>query len=146
MNRADALAARRARLLALVDFPVLLPAGLPRVRNFASNLYPYRAESHFLYFAGRPIEGAALVFRAGNAVLQRQNSAYLSAWLEGFRFLESQGITPSTQDSKGAFNNASVGVTVGLGYQIKGRMRLGVEHSFVGGPISASQVYLGSSF
>jgi Xaa-Pro aminopeptidase len=34
--------------------------GRARARNFAANRYPFRAESHFLYFVGRPLEGAVL--------------------------------------------------------------------------------------
>jgi Xaa-Pro aminopeptidase len=34
---------------------------MPRPRNFAHNPYPFRAESHFLYFVGASLEGAVLV-------------------------------------------------------------------------------------
>lgn len=84
--------------------------------------------------------------RFGDPVVSRQNTPFLATWLESFHFLETRGTQPSTQDSEGAFNNTAVGVTLGLGYQIEGRMRFGVEHSFIGGPTSSSQVYLGSSF
>ena len=45
--------------------PALLPAGRPRPRNYLANTYPFRASSHFLYFVGRPLEGAALWLDGG---------------------------------------------------------------------------------
>jgi len=36
-------------------------AGWARPRNFAHNVYPFRAESHFLYLTGLSLEGAILV-------------------------------------------------------------------------------------
>ena len=57
----SAFTRRRQRLDALLPGPKLLPAGLPRPRNFAHNPYPFRAESHFLYLVGRGIEGALLL-------------------------------------------------------------------------------------
>ena len=47
----------------------MLVSGLSRPRNFAGNRYPFRAESHFLYFVGRAIEGAALLVQPGGATL-----------------------------------------------------------------------------
>ena len=57
---ASTLKARRRRLAKLIDFPILLWSGTPKPRNFAANIYPYRASSHFLYFAGIPLENAAI--------------------------------------------------------------------------------------
>ncbi len=57
---ASILKARRRRLAKLIDFPVLLWSGTAKSRNFAANIYPYRASSHFLYFAGIPLENAAI--------------------------------------------------------------------------------------
>lgn len=57
---ASILQARRRRLAKLIDFPVLLWSGTAKPRNFAANIYPYRASSHFLYFAGIPLENAAI--------------------------------------------------------------------------------------
>jgi Xaa-Pro aminopeptidase len=56
-----AFAERRARLDARLSGPKLFASGLPRPRNFAHNPYPFRAESHFLYFVGASLEGAVLV-------------------------------------------------------------------------------------
>ncbi len=57
---ADTLKSRRQRLAQIIDFPVLLWSGTAKPRNFAANIYPYRASSHFLYFAGLPLENAAI--------------------------------------------------------------------------------------
>ncbi len=57
---ANILKARRQRLSKIIDFPVLLWSGTAKPRNFAANIYPYRASSHFLYFAGLPLENAAI--------------------------------------------------------------------------------------
>ncbi len=56
-----AFAERRRRLRESFAGPALVVSGLRRPRNFAHNLYPFRAESHFLYLVGRALEGAALL-------------------------------------------------------------------------------------
>ena len=61
----SAFAARRQRLSARFSAPALFVSGLSRPRNFAGNRYPFRAESHFLYFVGRALEGAALLIAPG---------------------------------------------------------------------------------
>jgi Xaa-Pro aminopeptidase len=49
--------------------PVILASGWARPRNFAHNVYPFRAESHFLYFVGAHIEGALLSLSGSSACL-----------------------------------------------------------------------------
>lgn len=44
-------------------------AGQSRPRNFQHNRFPFRAESHFLYFVGRSIEDAALLVEPQGATL-----------------------------------------------------------------------------
>ncbi|MDJ1185743.1 aminopeptidase P family protein [Roseofilum casamattae] len=51
---------RRKHLAEQIDFPVLLWSGKPSPRNFPANIYPFRANSHFLYFAGVSIPNAAI--------------------------------------------------------------------------------------
>lgn len=51
---------RRQRLAKLIDFPAILWSGGQIPRNFAANPFPFRASSHFLYFAGIPLENAAI--------------------------------------------------------------------------------------
>jgi Xaa-Pro aminopeptidase len=63
------LAHRRHRLSSLVSFPVLLWSGQSSSRNFPANVYPFRASSHFLYFAGLPLTNAILYFNAGQITL-----------------------------------------------------------------------------
>src|SRR4051794_10274455 len=56
----DAHAARRDRLAAALGArPALIVAGGARPRNYAANVYPYRAASHFLYLFGLPLRGGA---------------------------------------------------------------------------------------
>jgi Xaa-Pro aminopeptidase len=62
-------AARRRALAERLSTPALLAAGLPKSRNYRANRYPFRASSHFLYFAGAPIPGAALLLDEGRATL-----------------------------------------------------------------------------
>jgi Xaa-Pro aminopeptidase len=62
-------AARRERLARRLREPAVFFAGRARVRNFAANRYPFRAESHFLYFVGRALEGAALVVAPAGSTL-----------------------------------------------------------------------------
>lgn len=58
-----ATSARRDRLAKLLgNRPALIAAGAPRPRNYAANLYPYRASSHFLYLFGRPLRGGLTVY------------------------------------------------------------------------------------
>jgi Xaa-Pro aminopeptidase len=64
-----ALRRRRERLAASFASPALLAAGLPRARNYPANPYPFRAESHYLYFAGTSIPGAALLIDGPRSVL-----------------------------------------------------------------------------
>jgi Xaa-Pro aminopeptidase len=64
-----AFRARRERLAQGLDRPALFFSGRARPRNFAANRYPFRAESHFLYFVGRSLEESVLVVRPDGATL-----------------------------------------------------------------------------
>jgi Xaa-Pro aminopeptidase len=66
---ASAFSARRARLGARLATPALIASGFSRARNFPSNRYPFRAESHFLYLVGAQLEGAALLVEPGACTL-----------------------------------------------------------------------------
>lgn len=46
-----------------------LGSGLRRVRNFEANPFPFRADSHFLYFTGVHLEAAVLYFADGETTL-----------------------------------------------------------------------------
>jgi Xaa-Pro aminopeptidase len=60
---------RREKLAQLLDAPVLLWSGDRPSRNFPANHYPFRASSHFLYFAGLPLENAILHLQNGRLTL-----------------------------------------------------------------------------
>lgn len=71
-SAATVFASRRQLLLAELkrrspeqDLEFVFSAGWSRPRNFAHNVYPFRAESHFLYLLGRHLEGAILHFGNG---------------------------------------------------------------------------------
>jgi Xaa-Pro aminopeptidase len=59
----EACARRRGLLAAaLGNRPALVAAGSPRPRNYAANVYPFRASSHFLYLFGAPLRGGVAVY------------------------------------------------------------------------------------
>lgn len=57
---AEILQHRRQQLARSIDFPVILWSGDSSSRNFPANTYPFRASSHFLYFAGLPLSDSAI--------------------------------------------------------------------------------------
>lgn len=65
----DTLRHRRQKLSYLIDFPAILWSGCTSSRNFPANIYPFRASSHFLYFAGFPLENAAIRLSEGRLEL-----------------------------------------------------------------------------
>ena len=66
---ADILRQRRQRLAEQIDFPVLLWSGGSSSRNFPANVFPFRASSHFLYFAGLPLANTAIHLQDGKLTL-----------------------------------------------------------------------------
>ncbi len=60
---------RRQKLASLIDFPVILWSGRSIPRNYPALTYPFRASSHFLYFAGLPLENAAIRLESGKLEL-----------------------------------------------------------------------------
>jgi Xaa-Pro aminopeptidase len=69
MTSISALTQRRRALAARFPHPALLWSGQPVARNFPANVYPFRANSHFLYFAGCSLPQVALRLEAGQATL-----------------------------------------------------------------------------
>ncbi|MBW4478357.1 MAG: aminopeptidase P family protein [Tolypothrix brevis GSE-NOS-MK-07-07A] len=65
----DTLRQRRQKLASLIDFPVILWSGNSSPRNFPANVFPFRASSHFLYFAGLPLPNAVIRLEAGKLEL-----------------------------------------------------------------------------
>lgn len=70
---ANALYQRRKKLAELVDFPVMLWSGGVRSRNFPANIYPFRASSHFLYFAGISLVDTIIYLEGGKMTLFMDN-------------------------------------------------------------------------
>lgn len=64
---------RRQSLAALLDSPVLLWSGGALSRNFPANRFPFRASSHFLYFAGVPLQNAVIYLHQGQLTLFMDN-------------------------------------------------------------------------
>lgn len=60
---------RRDRLATQLDCPALLWSGCAPARNFPANRFPFRASSHFLYFAGIPLENAVISLDGGHLEL-----------------------------------------------------------------------------
>jgi Xaa-Pro aminopeptidase len=73
MNLSLSLQQRRKQLARLLDYPVILWSGKPLSRNFPANYYPFRANSHFLYFAGLQLENTAIALKNGKLILFKDN-------------------------------------------------------------------------
>jgi len=79
----DTLRHRRQKLSYLIDFPAILWSGCASPRNFPANIYPFRASSHFLYFAGFPLENAAIRLWEGRLELFMDDASPGSALWHG---------------------------------------------------------------
>ncbi|WP_413161980.1 aminopeptidase P family protein [Capilliphycus salinus ALCB114379] len=80
---AQALRSRREQLAKLINFPVVLWSGGYRSRNFPANTYPFRASSHFLYFAGLPLENTVIRLENGQLHLFKDDPPASSALWHG---------------------------------------------------------------
>lgn len=80
---ATTLRDRRQRLARIIDFPVILWSGQRSPRNFPANPFPFRASSHFLYFAGLPLENAAIFLNNGKLELFVDEASPSSALWHG---------------------------------------------------------------
>jgi Xaa-Pro aminopeptidase len=65
----NALHQRRQKLASLINFPAILWSGSSIARNYPALKLPFRASSHFLYFAGLPLENAAIRLESGKLEL-----------------------------------------------------------------------------
>lgn len=61
---------RRAALAGAIRRPMILFAGQPRARHYATNTHPFRAGSSYLYFGGPPVAGAAVFVEPGSDGVQ----------------------------------------------------------------------------
>jgi Xaa-Pro aminopeptidase/Xaa-Pro dipeptidase len=82
---AEVLRQRRERLAHHFPDPVLLWSGRATSRNFPANTYPYRASSHFLYFAGVPLENAVIRLEHGELQLFMDDPSAASMLWHGER-------------------------------------------------------------
>ncbi|MEM9925409.1 MAG: aminopeptidase P family protein [Cyanobacteria bacterium P01_D01_bin.50] len=80
---AEILRQRREKLTQLIDFPAILWSGSRSPRNFAANPFRHRPSSHFLYFAGLPLENAVIRLEAGKLQLFMDNPPASSALWHG---------------------------------------------------------------
>ncbi|AFZ44369.1 peptidase M24 [Halothece sp. PCC 7418] len=64
---------RRQKLAQTFPDPVLLWSGCAPSRNFPANTFPFRASSHFLYFAGLNLEDAVIELDNGKLTLFLNN-------------------------------------------------------------------------
>lgn len=69
MTLASTLKQRRQQLAKYLDTPVMLWSGQATPRNFPANTHPFRPSSHFLYFAGLPLENAVIHLADGQLTL-----------------------------------------------------------------------------
>ncbi|WP_019498170.1 aminopeptidase P family protein [Pseudanabaena sp. PCC 6802] len=90
MSLPETLRDRRQKLANLCPHPVILWSGQSHARNFPHNTYPFRASSHFLYFAGLPIENAAIRLASGKLELFIDESSPDSALWHGEMPLRSE--------------------------------------------------------
>ncbi|MGK7876599.1 MAG: aminopeptidase P family protein [Xenococcaceae cyanobacterium] len=74
---------RRQRLAQLIEIPVILWSGRALSRNFPANCFPFRASSHFLYFAGLPLENATIRLENGKLELFMDEASPDSALWHG---------------------------------------------------------------
>jgi len=79
----EVVRSRRQRLAELINFPVILWSGRSSPRNFPANLFSFRASSHFLYFAGLPVENAAIRLENGTTTLFMEPASPASALWHG---------------------------------------------------------------
>lgn len=80
---ADTLRQRRIALAQLIDVPAVLWSGQSSPRNFSANVYPFRASSHFLYFAGLPLPNVAIRIEQGRLSLFMDNPTSASILWHG---------------------------------------------------------------
>ncbi len=74
---------RWQRLGDRLNTPVLLWSGSASARNFSANHHPFRASSHFLYFAGVPLQDAVIHLHQGQLTLFTEDATPADALWHG---------------------------------------------------------------
>ena len=80
---ATTLKQRRQTLGDRLTSPVLLWSGAAPARNFPANHHPFRASSHFLYFAGVPLQDAVIHLHQGQLTLFMEDATPADALWHG---------------------------------------------------------------
>ena len=78
-----ALKQRRHKLGDRLPTPVLLWSGSASPRNFLANHHPFRASSHFLYFAGVPLQDAVIHLHRDQLTLFMEDATPVDALWHG---------------------------------------------------------------
>jgi Xaa-Pro aminopeptidase len=117
----DILRQRRQLLAKQIQLPVLLWAGDRPSRNFPANKYPFRASSHFLYFARRALEHAVIHLQDGRLTLFLDEAPSHSAlW---------HGSTPKRDDIAASIGADAAYPLVELSRWSKNAVTIGVPSS-----------------
>ncbi|MDB9529098.1 aminopeptidase P family protein [Oscillatoria sp. CS-180] len=119
---AETLRSRRERLAERINFPVMLWSGRPRARNFPANTYPFRANSHFLYFAGMSLTNAVIRLDGKRLTLFMDDSTVEDAlWhgpmptcVEVANIIGAEAALPMSELPKAAQNVATIPVQDGI--------------------------------
>ncbi|NER00633.1 MAG: aminopeptidase P family protein [Cyanothece sp. SIO2G6] len=74
---------RRQQLSVLFKHPAVFWSGEAPSRNFPANTYPFRANSHFLYFTGYSCQNAAVCLQGGTLTLYVDEPSEASALWHG---------------------------------------------------------------
>ncbi len=90
---------RRADLASSLSRPLVILAGQPRARKYATNTHPFRAASSYLYFGGPRIEGGAIVIEPGS---DGNNGCALVRSVMGFDDIVWIGCAPSDEQLSSA--------------------------------------------
>ena len=121
---------RREKLAQLIDIPVILWSGKHLSRNFPANQYPFRASSHFLYFAGLSLANTAIRLENGNLELFMDNPPADAALWQGEMptreeigsIIGAKGCYPLEKLSSRALGAATVGVQDTFTWQHQSRV------------------------
>ena len=116
---------RRDKLAKLIQHPVILWSGSRLGRNFAANQFPFRASSHFLYFAGLPLPNAAIYLKDGRLELYIDNPPPSATLWHGStptreeigEIIGADGVYPLADLAEKARDAATIGVQDNITYQ-----------------------------
>ncbi len=116
---------RRDKLARLFKHPVVLWSGSPLRRNFSANKFPFRASSHFLYFAGIPLANAVIYLEGGKLELYLDDAPPSATLWHGEtptreeigRVIGADAVYPLAELSTGVKEAATIAVQDNITYQ-----------------------------